>query len=573
MSPDRYKNKMNTSISSYHLSLGVLKIVEVASIFILQIMGFISRSHLDPNAIHDGIMYATAISFSEGGTPNKDAFNQYGPLNSVIHGYWLNLFGTSLLSLRILSALILALCGVLVFVLIRTKLGYTKSLMISLIWNLGPPLFLPSLLPWSSSISTLAVLIFLLCVKNFNEENAISRTLMLIASCLLSLSIFVRIHMLPVVFLVFIYLICVKLKNNKRADISFSFLGGTLLAALLMLLYFLETSSFSYFIDQGIEWPFFGIATRGSLLSTQQLIIFLANGVIPAVGFIGLYTIKLITKNEWKFNSVFLFLSILAVMIAAIFIANQQITPVSFKNPYFVLKVFSQNIPQVTNFVFLLILVGLLIKTKFLTSISFSQDNSFSELSLICSLGILLQLYPSADQLHIWWVMPVIIVAVVNYSTKHHEGFHLFFESRLATSVLSSICLSLFIYQASDIAQKRVQLESKTLNGMYGKMLEAEFIDDTLVSLESFQNSGQKIHLHCGEGIYAATSAGYLSNNLYFLELDGLKNSGINPTNYHFYCNLNSAEKQALERKAIKTIFAIKSLADRYNLLVEMDER
>jgi len=260
-------------------------------------------------------------------------------------------------------------------------------------------------------------------------------------------------------------------------------------------------------------------------------------------------------------------------MIAAIFIANQQITPVSFKNPYFVLKVFSQNIPQVTNFVFLLILIGLLLKTKFLTSISFSQDNSFSELSLICSLGILLQLYPSADQLHIWWVMPVIIVAVVNYSTKHHVGFHLFFESRLATSVLSSICLSLFIYQATDIAQKRVQLESKTLNGMYGKMLEAEFIDSTLVSLESFQNSGQKIHLHCGEGIYAATSAGYLSNNLYFLELDGLEKSGINPTNYHFYCNLNSAEKHALERKAIKTIFAIKSLADRYNLLVEMDER
>ena len=108
---------------------------------------------------------------------------------------------------------------------------------------------------------------------------------------------------------------------------------------------------------------------------------------------------------------------------------------------------------------------------------------------------------------------------------------------------------------------------------MYGIKLEAEFIDNTLIGLESFQKSGQKIQLHCGEGIYAATSAGYLSNNLYFLELDGLKNSEINQTKYHFFCNLNTIQKQELERKAIKTIFSIKSDDDRYNLLVEDDER
>ena len=573
MSSTNFEQRVYKFKSGFQLSSSAVKIIEISTVLILQIMGFIPRSRLDPNAIHDGIMYATAVSFSEGGTPNKDAFNQYGPLNSVIHGYWLNLFGTNLLSLRILSALILSLSGVLIFALTRAKLGYTKSLMISLIWNLGPPIFLPSLLPWSSSISTLIVLIFLLSVKNFNNNFAMSRIHMVVASCLLSLSIFVRIHMLPVVILVFIYLIYAKLKNKKCADISFSFLGGMLLATLLMIVYFRGTSSFSYFIDQTIKWPFFGIATRDSLLSTQQLIIYLAGGVIPAVGFMGLYSIKYITNNKLKINSVILFLLILAVTITAIFVANQQITPVSFKNPYFVLKIFSQNVPQVANFVFLLILMNLVIKSKFLTRISLSQKNTYGELSLICSSGLLLQLYPSADQLHIWWVTPVIIVAVVNYSTKDFVDSYPIFKSKLATPVLSSLCLSLLIYQATDIAQKRIQLESKTLTGMYGIKLEAEFIDNTLIGLESFQKSGQKIQLHCGEGIYAATSAGYLSNNLYFLELDGLKNSEINQTKYHFFCNLNTIQKQELERKAIKTIFSIKSDDDRYNLLVEDDER
>lgn len=573
MSSTKFEQKISKFFSGFQLSSNAVTIFEITTVFIFHIMGFIPRSRLDPNAIHDGIMYATAISFSDGGTPNKDAFNQYGPLNSVIHGYWLNLFGTSLLSLRILSALILSLSGVLIFALTRAKLGYGKSLMISLIWNLGPPIFLPSLLPWSSSISTLIVLFFLLSVKNFNNNYAKSRIHMVIASCLLWLSIFVRIHMLLVVILVFIYLISVKLKNKKRADISLSFYGGTLLAALLMIVYFRGTSSFSYFIDQTIKWPFFGIATRKSLLSTQQLIIFLASGVIPAVGFIGLYSIKFITKNKLKINGVILFLSILAVTVAAIFVANQQITPVSFKNPYFVLKIFSQNVPQVANFVFLLILINLLIKSGFLTGISLSQKNTYGELSLICSSGLLLQLYPSADQLHIWWITPVIIVAVVNYSAKNFMRSYLILKSKLATPVLSSLCLSLLIYQASDIAQKRIKFESKTLTGMYGMKPEAEFIDKTLVSLEGFQKTGQMIQLHCGEGIYAATSAGYLSNNLYFLELDGLKNSEINQTNYHFYCNLNSMQKQEFEQKAMKTVFSIKSDDERYNLLVEYDER
>lgn len=546
----------------------IVRIIELVSVFSLHLCLFIPRAYLDPNAIHDGIMFAAAISFSEGGVPNKNAFNQYGPLNSIIQGSWLNLFGDNLLTLRIFSALVLAFTGLLMVILIKHKLGFSKSLLISLIWNLGPPLFLPSTLPWSSSLSTLLLLLFLLSVKQFDQAKVCSNVSAVIGSMLLTLSIFLRIHMLLLVIMVLVYLIIQNKKTKNRSSLLLSFSIGQLLSLFIVTIYFKSTQSWTYFYDQGIKWPFFGIATRESLVSSQQFIIFIAGAVIPAVALIGILMVRVASKKSFRSNKIRVYSCILIFMSSAIYIANLQITPVSFKNPLFVIKIFCQNLPQVVNFLFLFVFIMMVVKTRFLYKLTFSKADTFNELLLISSSALLFQLYPSADQLHIWWIIPTIAVAVIFNSNKKLVDTNSFLRSKIAGSVLISMLASLLLYQGVEISQKRIPFKSDTLNGMYGKPPESAFIDLTMVNLEKFQRTGHKVRIHCGEAIYSATSRGYLSIDQYYLEMDGLVKVGAKGSKFDFYCNLEQKQKNLIMKRSVNTIFVVASDDNKFNLLV-----
>lgn len=540
-------------------------------LFSLHFIGFLSRSRFDPNTIHDGIMYASAVSFAKGGSPNLDSFNQYGPLNSIIQGSWLKVTDTSLLSLRILSAIVLAGIGLAMISLMRPTLGIMKSSLISFIWNFGPPVFLPSLLPWSSALSTLFLLIFLLSVRNINE-NIASKVRIAIGSILLTLSVFIRIHMIPVVLIVWLYLIIQEKKLKQRSFLLKYFSIGVILTLTLSVFYFALSNSWSDFFEQTFVWPLFGIAARSSLISRQQLIIFLSGGVIPAVGFAGIWFAKYAAGNKQSTFRKFIPGLLFLVIASSIWFTQQNVTPVSFKNPLFILKVFTQNIPQVVNFTFLFVFVFLMLKSRVFMAFSFSRQNQFYEISFISSAVLLLQLYPASDQLHIWWIIPPLIVTVVT-NAKHNAGaIRLFFESRHSSNIFLAVFLSLLIYQSVDIMQSRIPLKSETLQGMTAKPGEGKFIDETMIKLEDFQKNGLRMRIRCGEGLYSTVKRGSLSVDKYFIQLDGLSTGTMKPAEYDFFCNLSSEQKDEFAEEANETIFVVRSRDNRYNLLVRNGE-
>ena len=93
------------------------------SVFLAQFAYFGLFARLDPEPHHDGVMLAAAIGVSEGKIPNKDVFTQYGPLTPLLQGMWLRLTEPTLLSLRIFTSLLLAGCGLVLFLILKSRLG------------------------------------------------------------------------------------------------------------------------------------------------------------------------------------------------------------------------------------------------------------------------------------------------------------------------------------------------------------------------------------------------------------------------------------------------------------------
>ena len=65
-----------------------------------QLVFVFSAYRLEPDPHHDGVIYGAAVGASQGLVPQRDFLSQYGPMQPLINGIWLTLFGTSMLSLR-----------------------------------------------------------------------------------------------------------------------------------------------------------------------------------------------------------------------------------------------------------------------------------------------------------------------------------------------------------------------------------------------------------------------------------------------------------------------------------------
>ena len=179
---------------------------------------FLAQAPLDPNQHHDGIMYTAALATAEGATPNLGAFAQYGPLSPLLQGWWLRLTSTSLLSLRVFTALLLTLTAVLLFHMLRRFLTPGLSSILSLVWALSAPKYFPADLPWSSVITTL-LLLFCTWVTLHNPELKKRTTFFpyLIAGLITGLGIFGRIHLVVTFIAILMFLVL----NTRSLNLQF----------------------------------------------------------------------------------------------------------------------------------------------------------------------------------------------------------------------------------------------------------------------------------------------------------------------------------------------------------------
>ena len=87
----------------------------------LLIFGY--SAFMDPDPHHDGVQIAPAIAVAEGLVIHRDVYDHYGPVTAWIHAFGVEVFGPTLLTIRLITAAFLALSAVLFFLIARRVLA------------------------------------------------------------------------------------------------------------------------------------------------------------------------------------------------------------------------------------------------------------------------------------------------------------------------------------------------------------------------------------------------------------------------------------------------------------------
>lgn len=481
------------------------------SVFLPQFLYLRTIHAWEVDAHHDGIMYTAAIGFFHGLVPNRDFFAQYGPGAPILQGLAFKWLEPNLWSLKLVSSFFLAVIGTLLFMGARRKVNTISALTFSYLWVLSGPFGLP----WSSIFSTTILVTCLLILEFGNRKINHLRMAFLFVGILLGLGIYIRIHLLASILLLNLML----LVNAKRAyaktalvHLNFGFLSSITGVFALQII----SDSLLPFIDQCIIWA------SGNYVGAPVVSISLIFDLLW-IPFFAIFTLLYIflyhRLDVLKLNltSLVPFVFIGAFMLAVQLGNLERTGEQTLRNPKILLITASQKaqfsfqylVLSVSIIYFLLFLVmssQFVIKTQNHTSNSIFRI-SYAAIGISC----LTQLYPFADNYHIAFITPVLILSSLFLVPKTLLDNR--FQKSLALVAVTLLPMLIFKFILSANVE-RSPFESRTLKGMYGSWNTSWSLDSTMKFLE-LESPG--IDFRCADGIYAGAGGRYLAKNEKFV--------------------------------------------------------
>jgi hypothetical protein len=567
-------SRVANSVSRLFSDPKLVKFILPLALMAIEISIFWQQAKWNPNGIHDGIMYPGALSVAEGGVPNIDAFTQYGPYVMLLHGWWLDFTTSTLLSLRHLTAILLTAIGILLYLISKEIVSKNNASLISIIWVLSAPKLLPSTLPWSSVVSTLLTLfsVYLLLHRTNSSRKFFVYFNSTLSGLAVSLALMARIHLLLLPGLILIFLFSKRENNNTYEKLKF-WINGFLIGIVIHVVYFSITNSFYEYWDQCISWAFNRFAVNTEPLSQQRVVAFLSSGIIIFVGLIGLIGIKIQTskfRSMAKLNySIFkLTYFIVFALLSILGISRHGIDPgkSSFLNPFFTLMWVAENFLQMGIYIVLILTLfyfsEILLRKK---SAPISVNEAYLFMVGITALS---QLYPSPDQLHLWWISPLLIILIL-YSLKRFKDGELYISSNRfrATSIVMILLLAAQLQM--DSREQSYSFRNSALFGMTSSDVNAPAMDKTMLLLADVVDP-HSMGVICEEGIYSASGMNYLASDAYFLETNGRFEIDKFKGKYIFACNLNQDSLDAfLATPGFRPRFEVELHNKLVNVLIE----
>jgi hypothetical protein len=492
---------------------------------------------LDPDPHHDGILYGAAVSVKNGGFPNRDAFAQYGPLIPELQGLWLRLFGPSLFYIRFQALLIFILCSIAIWYVAKNYFPPISAFTISSAWVLA----LPSVLPWPNIYTTLIAILSLLTLVDIPRRQLRDRPVAtIIASALIGIGTFGRIHLLAIFVLVLIYLI---VSQNQRPKIVFWLLGYFGSVSTILFVIFLN-GSLSSFITQCISWPLTKYA--GPELSKSYLVGFLW---YPIIFFFIASSVVFIAWLLKKYRSSFFSLLIaVSAFMSLLWISRQdRVGNLTLANPR-ILAIDSatnmlNSISYFAAFLMVLCSIYLLFNSR--------KIRPEVAISILYCAGILTQLYPLYDVNHLWLISPILlIVCLVTFGdhslfSKHRKDGTMF--------VLTGVCVALVAQLLLFISIPREPFESPSLKGMYAPARFTFYLDKTMKDLTSFA-APESTLFECENGLYAGAGGNYLASSPAFVNW-GPSNESFDVNDLIFMCDATDQEIEMKTKSGYTVIF------------------
>lgn len=520
------------------------KLIWIVCLFVLGCWVITTQFRWNPDPHHDGIVLTGAIAFIDGYLPNSEFFAQYGPLASVLQGIGLLIFGKSLLGLKLFTSALVIVTGMLVSFRVYRISGILMASAVWAIWSLTGPMGLP----WPSLITTFLIVLGISISFGIRDAALVLKPRALIVTVqLLLMGALIRIHLLVIVGFILVVLFYKRRllpKHYLRKILFISFLSVGFLVSILVFFGILNS-----FLEQSILWAFKHYATPEITLTYLSGLLWF---VIIPLAFLLIWKITELGLQHRILISFFLVI-IFSFTLMGSRISIEQNSQ-SLYNPTFFFAEFcrrmllSWDYLSVSVFIFL---AGIII---------FNQVRKNSEIPLPEALliaigtGTLAQLYPLFDPWHIWMISPVFLL-IISLLVRRVSFNARFRSALLFTSAALTLVLSVQFF--SNLSNQNFEFYSKLLRGMTSERTDSPNIDRTLIALEQLDSTEMKIRFLCTDGLYAAASQHFMSEDFMYVDW-GLGLSPVNEsTRMIFVCNYTQEQIRVLSTQGWKLQFNI----------------
>jgi len=520
----------------------------------------------DPEPYHSGLVYAQSIAASQGLLPNRDFLSPYGITGPLLNGVLLKLTDKSFLSLLLIYGFLTIVTGLVLYASTAARLGKVNAFGLNFIWVMT----FVTTLPWPSLLTTLLVLLAFNLIIHSNLEtcdiNSKIRIRLFFAALLMQFAILTRIHLaiaLVLVTLVFI------LKAEKSIWLVWSKFNVIIAGVIITLM--IQADVLESYIGQVIIWPLTSFTKPPMTLGLYfSFIWFPLLSLLVYLLFV-VFRHGMAIENKRKRYSLVGFVFILAMLIIyGLSNVNAAAAPPTIRSWLGFISVFKSNSQVIVGFVacFLFVILGVRFLAKlFQNSIVHLNlgKNLLNKLISIC-MGVtaLIQLFPLHDNVHIWFVTPLLIFAVVELVEKKFFSF----RNRIAIALISSILiLNQFSVFGKTLQIDRVPLVSQEFIGMYGTPDFADVVDRTMTELDKLGPS-RVLRNNCMSAVYSISNRKFISidgnflGNIFeaFTDYVPIVDPQSKEPELLFYCNISLNEKGFLNNQNFSVKFAIPTM-------------
>ena len=476
--------------------------------FFVSLIIFVPFSRLGVDSHHDGIMLSSANFVAHGLSAQNEVYAQYGPISTWIQAIELQLFGPSLLVIRIASAVVLAISCGLFAVVARRLLGLHFAIVGIAVWISCAPFFDLDLqmLPWSSDYFVLLSAICLVLATTSQVETIIWGIQFrdYFIGILLGWGIFLRLNpALPVLLLVIIgSWVYISFKTFQRL------LVGSCVGILSILFILQLGGGIRTWWDQSIIFPrklYVGVLKDSGLSGLRVNLI--ANGVPALLAMIFLFSILNFVNVRQRPKYFRTLLRHVSTCITLLFLYWTFLSDgsISVLNPRL--------------FLWGVVLGGILCLSTFMGKLeSTATESLFGYFMLVAvGLGSLTQVFPVVDRRHLWWAAIPGIFLLISLIPKREST-----KSHLVGSIILVVSLMVPAYSHAKSTLSETRVEIKTTHVLKGMLVSKDFyaaFDSSfsmIGDLERIHGPRAVINL-CADGLFATLGSRLIYPDPYFV--------------------------------------------------------
>jgi len=527
--------------------------------------GLILYFHMrnDPEPYHSGFVYAQSVATSQGILPNRHFLSPYGITGSFLNGALFKIVEPTMLNLLLFYGLLTIIIGLILYRSIYKIIGHISAFSINLVWVLT---FVTNI-PWPSLLTTLLTIsaFYLLNQIHLSADELTPglRFRLITVALLLQLAILTRIHLMVATLLVSIIIFFFARRSVWSKWIKYNLIiGGTFVAGLFI------ADLLPGYLEQVIVWPLTGFSsppmTLGLYLSffwfpfLSALIYFLHRVILK---------IAIIQSHKKRFLSAIVLTVIVLCSVYSLASVNTSNAPPTIRSWLGFIAVLKSNFQVTLGFVTAFIVFIYLCATCVrLLPLEFSKrlkTNISSNQWFALAIGItaLTQLFPLHDNVHIWFVTPLLVYAVIGFT-------NLQLISRRTSASILVMCSIMLSYQGHLFAKsahiERVPLKSAELKGLYGTQDFAQVVDRTMLEIDKI-GSSRSLRNECASALYAISNQKFVSidgnyiGNFFeiFTEYMPIVDPQKQEPSFIFQCNSSLEDEGKILKKNYKVQFKI----------------